>query len=250
MRNRPGTFSGVRLSTARTMIQVDSVSMLAHMDLRSMSENYRATRRPTQFLADLAQAMRATAETARQATVEQCKSDANAYTEQLRAGTTGEIASLRTAASADNGAIREWSKVEAERIRIEMEERISHRHSQLEEELQEYSSAIEIELQRVGERVQAFEAEVAQFFERLLQGTDPASFATMASHLPVSPPFVDPDPGALVHDLRLSRSPAMQADSLSVPDQTPEEVQDHWWMDSPAALAARVRAKPGPGESS
>jgi len=52
------------------MIQVDSFSMLAHMDLRSMSENDRPTRRPTQFLADLAQAMRATVETARQATIE------------------------------------------------------------------------------------------------------------------------------------------------------------------------------------
>ena len=230
------------------MISVDSVSMLADTDLRPMIDNDRATRRPTQFLADLAQAMRATAETARQATVEQCKSDADAYTEQLRAGTNGETASLRTASSADNGAIREWSKAEAERIRVEMEGRISRRQSQLEEELQEYNSAIDIELQRVGERVQAFEAEVAQFFERLLQGTDPASVAKMASQLPVSPGFGDPDPAALVHDLRMSRSPAVQADSLPVPDQTPEVVADHWWMDSPAALAARVHAKPGPGE--
>jgi hypothetical protein len=230
------------------MIWVDSVSMLADMDLRPMIENDRATRRPTQFLADLAQAMRVAAETARQATVEQCKSDANSYTEQLRAGTNGETASLRTASSADNGAIREWSKAEAERIGVEMEERISRRHNQLEKELQEYNSAIDIELQRVGERVQAFEDEVAQFFERLLQGTDPASLAKMASQLPVSPAFGDPDPAALVHDLRMSRSPAVQADSLPVPDQTPEVVTDRWWMDSPAALAARVRAKPGPGE--
>jgi hypothetical protein len=216
-----------------------------------MIDNDRATRRPTQFLADLAQAMRATAETARQATVEQCKSDADAYTEQLRAGTNGETASLRTASSADNGAIREWSKAEAERIRVEMEERISRRQSQLEEELQEYNSAIDIEFQRVGERVQAFEAEVAQFFERLLQGTDPASFATMASQLPVSPAFGDPDPAALVHDLRLSRSPAMQVESVPVPvpDETPEVMPDHWWMDSPTALAARARAKTDLGES-
>jgi len=40
----------------------------------------------------------------------------------------------------------------------------------------------------------------------------------------------------------------MEADSLPVPDQTPEVVPDHWWMDSPAALAARARAKTGPGE--
>lgn len=213
-----------------------------------MSENDRATRRPTQFLADLAQAMRAAAETARLATVEQCKSDAHAYTEQLSAGTSGEIASLRTAASADNGAIRQWSKAEAERIRVEMEGRISRRYSQLEEEMQEYNSAIEIELQRVGQRVQAFEAEVAQFFERLLQGTDPASLAAMASKLPVSPPFVAPDLAAIVHDLRLGRSPTMQAHSPLVTDQTPPVVPDHWWTDSQTGHASRVRAKTGPGE--
>jgi hypothetical protein len=230
------------------MIWVDSVSVLADMDLRPMSEDDRANSRPTKFQADLAQAMRATVATARQATVEQCDSDAKAYTEQLRAGMNGETASLRTAASADYGTIRERSKLEAERIRVETEERISRRHSQLERELQEHSSAVEIELQRVAERVQGFEAEVAQFFERLLQGNDPASLAALASQLPVAPAFVDPDPAALAHDLRLGGSSAMQADSLPIPDQTREVVPDHWWMDSPTALAARAHAKTGLGE--
>jgi len=215
------------------MIWVDGVSMLADMDLRPMSEDDRATRRPTKFQADLAQAMRATVETARLATVEQCESDAKAYAEQLRAGTNGETASRRTAASADYGAIRQWSKLEAERIRVETEERTSRRHSQLEMELQEYNSAVELELQRVGERIQAFDAEVAQFFERLLQATDPASLAAMASQLPVSRAFGDPDPAALVHNLRLSRSPIKKTDSLPIPDKTPEAVPDGWWMDSP-----------------
>ena len=198
-----------------------------------MSENDRETRRPTRFLADLAQAMRRTAETALQATVEQCKSDAITYTEQLGAGTNGGIASLRTAASADNGAIREWSKAEAERIRVETEQRIARRYSQLEEELQECNYAIEIELQRIGERVRTFEAEVGQFFERFLQGTDPASFAAMASQLPVSPAFGDPNPAALIHDLRLSRSQTMQANPKRVPGQTPAVAPDRWWTDSP-----------------
>lgn len=213
-----------------------------------MSVNETATRRPIQFLADLAQAMRATAETARPATIAQCESDAKAYTEHLRARTNSEVASLHKAARVDVGAIREWSKAEAERIRIETEERILRRHRQLEEELEEYDSAIEIELHRVGEQVQAFEAEVAQYFEQLLQDTDAASFATMVARMPDPPAFVDPDPGTLVHDLRLRRSQAMPADSLSISGETPEEVPDHWWMDSPAALAARVRSKVGSGQ--
>lgn len=213
-----------------------------------MSENDKATRRPTQFMADLAQAMRTTAETARQATVEQCGLDAKAYTEQLRAGTSGGITSLRTATIADVGAIRDWSREEAERVRGETEERISRRNSELEAELQEYGSAVETELQRVRERVQAFEAEVDGFFERLLQGTDPLSFAKMAAQLPDPPPFINPDPGALVRDLRLGRSPATQADSIPVPDQTPEVVLDRWWIDSPATIETRLRGKTDPGE--
>jgi hypothetical protein len=203
------------------------------MDLQPMSENDMETRRPTRFLADLAQAMRGTAETALQATVEQCKSDAITYTEEVRAGTNGGIASLRAAASADNGAIREWSKAEMERIRVETEQRIARRYSQLEEELQECNYAIEIELQRIGERVRTFEAEVGQFFERFLQGTDPASFAAMASQLPASPAFGDPNPAALIHDLRLSRSQTMRANPKRVPGQTPGAAPDRWWTDSP-----------------
>ena len=125
-----------------------------------------------------------------------------------------------------------------ERVRGEVQERISRRQGQLEEELREYNSAVETELQRVGEQVQAYEALVTGFFEQLLQGTDPVIFATMAAKVPDSPAFGDPDPAALVHDLRMSRSPAVQADSLPVPDQTPEVVPDHWWLDSPASIAA------------
>lgn len=230
------------------MIWVDSVSMLADTDVRPMSENDKATRRPTQFLADLTQAMRTAAETERQAIVEQCKSDANAYTEQMLAGTNGDTASLRAAASADNGAIRGWSKAEAERIRIETEERISRRDSQLEQELQEYNAAIEAELQRVGERVRTFEVEIAQFFERLMQGTDPASLAKMASQLPESPAFGDPSLAASVRNRGSSRSPKVAADSLPVPEQTPEAGPDQWWMDSPRGLGAKARGKTGPGE--
>ena len=213
-----------------------------------MSEHEVVSLRHTQFMANLAQAMRTTAETASRATVDQCESDAKGYTQHLRARKDGDTSSLHAAAGTDVKAIGEWSKAEAERIHRETEDRISRRNGQLDEELQDYNSAVDIELERVAERVRAFEAVATGFFERIMAGTDPAAFATMASQLPVSPPFGDPDPAALVRDLRLSRSPQAQPDSVPIADPAPVVVQDHWWMDSPSALAARVRAKADAGD--
>jgi uncharacterized protein (DUF885 family) len=173
-----------------------------------MSVNDTDTRHPSQFLTDLVQAMGEAARTERQATIDQCQSDAKAYTEHLRAGTNGGAAALHRAAVADVSTIREQSKAAAERIRIETAERISRRNRRLERELQEYDSVIETEIHRVGEQVEAFEAEVAQFFEQLVQGTDPVSFLTIATRLPNPPAFVDPDPRTLLRDLRRGHSQA------------------------------------------
>ena len=149
--------------------------------------NETAARHPNRFMADLTQAMRSTAETARQGTIEQCQADAKAYTEQLHSRTDDEAASLRKAAEADVSAIRDWSKAEMERIRVETEQRISRRRELLEQELQEYNSAIELEIERVQKRVAAFEGEVTQFFEQLLQEADPTVFASMAAQMPDPP---------------------------------------------------------------
>ena len=75
-----------------------------------MSANDTETRRPKQFLADLVRAMGEAARAARQETVEQCQSDAKAYTERLRAGTNSGAAELHKAAVADVGTIRDQSK--------------------------------------------------------------------------------------------------------------------------------------------
>lgn len=203
-----------------------------------MSANDTETRRPKQFLADLVRAMGEAARAARQETVEQCQSDAKAYTERLRAGTNSGAAELHKAAVADVGTIRDQSKAAAERIRIETEARISRRNRQLEDDLAEYQAVVEAELHRVGERVQAFEAEVAQFFEQLRQGNDPLSFVTIAAHMPNPLAFVDPDPGAFVHDLRLAHSQA-----------TPEEARDQSRMDPATSFAPRAHSKPRSGQT-
>jgi hypothetical protein len=188
-----------------------------------MSVNETAARHPNRFLADLTQAMRSTAETARQATIDQCQADAKAYTESLHARTDDEAASLRKAAEADVSSIRDWSKAEMERIRVETEQRISRRRELLEQELQEYNSAIELEIERVGKRVVSFESEVAAFFEQLLQEADPTVFASMAAQMPDPPSFNVADRGSLTQDMRARRDELMRggADSTPAPAPTP-----------------------------
>ena len=179
-----------------------------------MSVNETAARHPNRFLADLTQAMRSTAETARQATIDQCQADAKGYVEKLHARTDDEAASLRKGAEADVSAIRDWSKAEVERIRVETEQRIARRRELLEQELQEYNSAIELEIQRVEKRVQSFEGEVAQFFEQLLQEADPTVFASMAAQMPDPPTFSDAERGSFATEIKARREKIMHSDDL------------------------------------
>ena len=209
--------------------------------------NEPATNHPNRFLADLTQAMRSTAETAQQGILDQAQSDAKGYVEQLHARTEDGAEGLRKTAEDDLATIRERSKARVERVRQETEQRISRRRELLDQELQEYNSAIELEIESVQERVSAFETEVTQFFDQLLQGADPTVFATMASQMPDPPAFTELDREALANELRAKRDQAEQGERAAAAVTPPSdggtaELPDHWWMDSPAALAARTHA--------
>lgn len=241
---------------------------------RETSVNDTSADRSKQFLADLGKAMHSTAEAARLAATDECRSNAQAYTEYLRANSEG--ASLHKAAAADITAIRDLSKAEMERTRQETEQRISQRNELLEEALRDYTSAVDLEIERVQQSVQGFEDELARFFEQLLHG-DPTDFATMAANVPDPPEFPEPDPEALVHVLRLRReqllaietspetsletgpetgpetSPetSLETNLENGPEPSPETspdakevLPDHWWLDSPATLAARTQSTP------
>ena len=177
--------------------------------------NDTGARHPNRFLADLTLAMHSTAETARQATIDQCQADAKAYTEQLHARKEDETASLRKAAEADVIAIREWSKAEVERIRLETEQRISRRRELLDQELQEYNSGIAFEIERVQKRVQSYQDEIAQYFEQLLQEPDPTTFASMGARMPEPPDFTDADRGHLATDIRALREQIMRSGEVA-----------------------------------
>ena len=215
-----------------------------------------AARHPNRFLADLTQAMRSTAETARQATIDQCQADAKAYVEKLHARTDDEAASLRKGAEADVSAIRDWSKAEVERIRVETEQRIARRRELLEQELQEYNSAIEFEIERVQKRVSGFEVEVAQFFEQLLQEADPTVFASMAAQMPDPPTFAESDRGTLATEIKARREKIMRSEDLlgdepsdAVSAAAPEpsaEAAEAAAAEAAAATASRPAPAPKP----
>jgi hypothetical protein len=57
-------------------------------------------------------------------------------------------------------------------------------------------------IERVQRRVSTFEAEVADFFEHLLQEADPTIFASMAAQMPDPPSFADSERGSIAPDLR------------------------------------------------
>jgi hypothetical protein len=134
--------------------------------------------------------MRSTAETARTEAVERARADAKAYVERIQARMGDETAGFRNAAEADAATIQERAKTEAEQVRVETEQRIARRRERLKQELEEYKAAVEAEAQRVQERVAAFQEELTQFFEKILQGdADPTVFANMASMMPSPPDF-------------------------------------------------------------
>jgi hypothetical protein len=152
--------------------------------------NEPAPHRLNPFLADLAQAMRSTAETARTEAVERARADAKAYVERIQARMGDETAAFRNAADEDAATIQERAKTEAEQVRVETEQRIARRRERLKQELEEYKAAVEAEAQRVQERVAAFQEELTKFFEKILEGdADPTVFANMASMMPSPPDF-------------------------------------------------------------
>jgi hypothetical protein len=179
-----------------------------------ISVNDVASHRPSSFLADLAQAMRSTAETAKLVSIERCAADADAYVEQLRARTVDDAGAMRSTSEADVATIRERSHAQVEQVRVETEQRIARRMELLEQQLAESNSAIQLELERVRERVAVFEAEVTRFFDQLPQGADPTVFANMASRMP-SPPDFDLKRAASANEIQAN--PRAQAAAARAP---------------------------------
>jgi len=146
-----------------------------------------ATRRPTKFMADLSRAMQTAAEASRDETMARFGGDAKVAVEEIRTSSAEEAAGLRRRADDDVAAVREWSKTEIARIREETDSRIVARKAALDGEMDAFAAIIEARVERVNATVTEYEAEMADFFERLLAEQDPTRIATMAQAMPDPP---------------------------------------------------------------
>ena len=203
-----------------------------------------ASRKPNKLMADLAKAMQTAAEGARSDTLEKFAADAKTHIEAIQADSATEAADLRRQADDDIAGIRDWSKAEIARIREETEHRITGRKTGLDGELEDHSASTERRVARVQSRVDAFEAEMAYFFEVLLAEEDPTKLAAMAQSLPEPPDFDDEiaDP-APVAEATPEPTPVAEVDVWGVPDapsQSPAEVEAALEAIAAAAQAADV----------
>jgi hypothetical protein len=199
---------------------------------------------PRQFLADLAAAMRAAAEAGRETTIEQCHVGADAYVQHLREEATSGQAALKEVSAEDIALLRDRSRAQAQLVREESERRIRRRRELLDATLAEYSQAAQAELQRVEKHLADWEAELGKFYDQLAEQTDPTIFASFAATMPTPPDFADPDPAQLVRELRGAGEPAKPveepiAEEHPAGPETTSALPDHWWLDSPVALAGR-----------
>ena len=144
-------------------------------------------RKPTKLMADLAAAIRATAEAARDQQLGQLDADAQGIVERIRAQSEEGSVALRRKSDDDVTAIRDWAKAEIARIKEESEARISDRKHLLEQEIADHAAAIEDRCAEVDSTVAGFRQAMDAYFAHLGAEEDPARLATMAESMPEPP---------------------------------------------------------------
>ena len=145
--------------------------------------------------------------------------------------------------------MREWSKAEIARIREETDARIVARKSALDGEMDAFAAVIEARVERVNKTVAEFEAEMSEFFERLLAEQDPTRIATMAQAMPDPP-----DLAAIAATVTEAAPRAVPTADPVEPDAEPAAQDD---VEAPAAEAPaetetqrRPRSRPRASPSS
>ena len=146
-------------------------------------------KQPTKLMADLSAAIRATAEAARDGALAQLDADARQVTDSIRERSTEGGTVLRKRSDDDIAGIRDWSKAEIARIREETDTRIASRKSELERELAAHAAAVDNRVEEVQGEVERFRSDMAEYFDRLDNESDPARLATMVEAMPDPPSF-------------------------------------------------------------
>lgn len=209
-----------------------------------------AANAPNRLLADLTSVMRATAETSRESALEQCRTDGQAFIERLHEIAEEGAKGLTKTAEDDVATIEGQSKSSVERVRGEAERRIGRRREILEQEAEEFKAAVDREIERVDGRVAEFEKEIAEFFGQL-EGSDPETFASLASKVPDPPVLEELDLDALASQVRERHEAIARAAALPEPsgkgskekgsEGEEGDLPPCWWLDSPSTLAAEAK---------
>lgn len=202
-------------------------------------------RKPTKLMADLAAAIRATADTARDQRLGQLDGDATAIVDMIRAQSDEGAVALRRQSDDDVSAIRDWAKAEIARIKEESEHRIADRKHLLEQEVADHAAAIEDRIAEVHSAVAGYRRAMDAYFERLQAEEDPARLATMAETMPEPPSLdglMDLD-GLEIHGAAARHTEAAEEpvqELTAVADEAPEAAADE--MVAEAAAAEPVAA--------
>ena len=183
------------------------------------------------FLAELAVAMRSTAEKERERIAAKVADDASAHVDKVRARAAIETDELRRLAEEDVQHIEDWSAAEMQRIRGEADQKIDDRRSSLDEYLKQHDSIIDTEIDGVNDAVRDYNTTLDGFFAELAQSDNPASIVARAESLP-PPPDLDE-----VRALARARAVAMFADQDDDPVADPAPVADE--MNDAASIAAQ-----------
>ena len=156
-----------------------------------------AARKPNKFMADLTKAMQTAAESARTDSIERLSVDAKTHIEAIHADSANEAdrpaqPGRRRRRRRSATGRRPRSPGSAKRPTSAS----AAARPSSSGEVEEHAAAIERASSASRRRVAAFEAEMADFFERLLAEDDPTRFAAMAESLPEPPSFDDDAPAA------------------------------------------------------
>ncbi|MFN8630842.1 MAG: hypothetical protein U0838_11150 [Chloroflexota bacterium] len=149
-----------------------------------------APKKPSKLMADLAAAIRATTEAARDQRLGQLDSEASSIVTTIRAQSDEGAVALRRKSDDDVAAIRDWAKAEIARIKEESEAKIADRKHLLEQEVADHAAAIEDRCGEVQSTVAGYRRAMDAYFEKLQAEEDPARLATMAESMP-EPPALD-----------------------------------------------------------
>jgi hypothetical protein len=197
-----------------------------------------APRKPTKLMADLAAAIRATTEAARDQRLGQVEADALSVVEMIRAQSSEGAAALRRKSDGDVDSIRDWAKAEIARIKQESDSRVAERQRLLDRELEGHATAIEDRVAEVQSSVTAYRQAMETYYSRLAAEEDPARLATMAEAMPDAPAL---DELGDLHGLVVAPTPEAVAEpepaveAVAAPETAWSPEPEAAWSQEPAS---------------